>query len=72
MASAMDKLKLAGQNLGFNFRHERAFTLCTSLKTTKLPSLKWENSAQTTFRLSAVSFLTPRFNYLSSSSAIVD
>jgi len=32
-ATAIDKLKLAGQNLGgvFNLRHGRAFTPCTSL-----------------------------------------
>ncbi len=41
----MDKLKLAGQNLGrvFNFRHGRKFVPFTSFLILKLPNLKWKS-----------------------------
>ncbi len=41
---AIDKLQLAGQNLGrvFNFRYGHVCTTCASNVTTKLPNLKWK------------------------------
>ncbi len=44
LTKAIDKLKLAGQNLDqvFNFRHGRAFAPRTSFIAAKLPNLKWK------------------------------
>jgi len=62
IAKAMDKLKLTGVNLGrvFNYRRGRAGVLIDKythiINTAKL---KVENSAQTSFRFSPVSFLAP-------------
>jgi hypothetical protein len=43
----MDRLNLAGQNLGgvFNFRHRRVFVPCTSFMTEKLSSIKWKTQS---------------------------
>jgi len=61
MHVAMDKLKITGQNLGrvFNFKngHVRPYLAITLI--IKTAKLKVENSAQTTFRLSPVSFGAP-------------
>jgi hypothetical protein len=61
-AAFMDKLKLTGQNLGqvFNFKCGRACLYHAVTVIIKTAKLKVENSAQTTFRLSPVSFCAPR------------
>ncbi len=68
MHVAVDKLKLTGQNLGrvFNFKngHVRLYLAITLITKTAgnfsaTAKLKVENSAQTTFRLSPVSFCAP-------------
>ncbi len=62
----MDKLKLTGQNLGrvFNFKCGRACLYHAVVLIIKTAKLKVENSAQTTFRFSPVSFCTLRSSYL--------
>jgi hypothetical protein len=62
----MDKLKLTGQNLGQVSHSKLGHTLyipCYCIHK-KMARLKAENSAQTTFRFSPVSFRAPRFNRL--------
>ncbi len=46
--STMDKLKLAGWNLGwvFNFSYGRSFAPCTFFITAKQPNLEWKTSAK--------------------------
>jgi hypothetical protein len=62
VARNMDKLKLAGQNLGrvFNFKHGRVCLYHTVTLINKTTKLKVENLDQTTFRFSTVSFHSPR------------
>jgi hypothetical protein len=62
ISQSMDKLKLTGQNLGRVFKSRlgrvgSGHELYTFRKTAKL---KVENSAQTIFRFSSVSFRAPR------------
>jgi hypothetical protein len=58
----MDKFKLTGQNLGwgFNSRLGRACICCANCTHEKTAKLKVENLAQTTFRLSPISFRAPQ------------
>jgi len=61
-AYTMDELKLTGQNLGrvFNFKCGRVCLYHAVAFIIKTAKLKVENSAQTTFRFSPISFFTPR------------
>jgi hypothetical protein len=61
-ARGVDKLMLTGRNLGWDFNSRRARAcLCRAITVvTKTAYLKVENSAQTTFRFSPVSFCASR------------
>jgi hypothetical protein len=58
------QVKLTGQNLGqvFSSKSGRAFLGHAVALITKTAQIKVQNSAQTTFRLSAISFWTPLFS----------
>jgi hypothetical protein len=62
VTATMDKLQLAGQNLGrvFNFRSSHLHATHLLCFHVKLPDLKVENSAQTTYTLSPVRYRTPQ------------
>jgi hypothetical protein len=60
----MDKLQLTGQNLGrvFNYRCVRASIYMSFMHIFKTASLIVENSAETSFRFSPVSFRAPHYD----------
>ncbi len=62
----MDKLKLAGQNLGrvFNFSCGRAFAPCTSLITTKLQNLKRKTQPKQLLGYLPLAFVLPHWGVL--------
>jgi hypothetical protein len=60
----MDKLYLAGQNLGrvFNFRYGCVGTTCTSYITMKLPNLNWKTRPKHLLDYLPLAFVLPALN----------